>query len=157
VTVKKSAFASAFLGLVALLASDAVCAMESVSASGWSLTDKLPIGDGCAARRGGEEVDTLVVLNRAGQVILIAAKPEWRMSGEHEINVRIDDYVMEHVKVNAFVNLVLLMIKDDQVLSRLLVAKDLYWTMPKGVLHAQISGLGEVVEQLRVCEKAKTG
>lgn len=71
------------------------------------------------------------------------------------MSLRIDGFELDHLRVNAFNNLVLVLISDEAVVKRLMAAKDLYWTLPSGTYHAAVSGLGDALEWVRRCEQDK--
>jgi hypothetical protein len=95
------------------------------------------------------------MLNRSGDLILVAGRADWSVSGSQEIGLRIDGFQLEHLAASAFNNLVLLEVSDQSVLQRLKVAKDLYWSLPSGKYHADVTGLGDALSWLRQCERAK--
>lgn len=145
-------------GLVLLLMATAfsvsVAAAES-PANQWMHLENV-IGSGsCAARLTGSEVDTMLVVNGSGQLILVAGRADWQGSGPEEAALRIDDFQIEHLQASAFNNLVLLEIGNEGILKRLQAAKDLYWTLPSGKYHAAVAGLGDALDWVRRCEHGK--
>jgi hypothetical protein len=125
------------------------------SADQWTHIENVPGGTACAARLTGSDVDTMLMLNENGQLILVAGRADWHASGSQEIALRIDDFELEHLTASAFNNLVLLPIGDEAVLKRLKAAKDLYWSLPAGKYHATVAGLGDALEWVRTCERGK--
>ncbi len=125
------------------------------SVAQWTHIETVPGGTACAARLAGSEVDTMLMLNRSGQLILVAGRSDWRASGPEEVSLRIDDFELDHLRANAFNNLVLLLISDEAVVKRLMAAKELYWTLPSGTYHATVSGLGDALGWVRRCEQDK--
>lgn len=121
----------------------------------WALMERAAGSSSCAARLAGSEVDTMLMLNQNGELLLVAGRADWRASGSQEIALRIDDVEFDHLTVSAFNNLVLLPISDDAVLKRLKAAKDLYWYLPSGKYHAAVAGLGAALEWLHMCEQGK--
>jgi hypothetical protein len=130
-------------------------AVAEPPADKWSYIENVPGGTACAARLSGDEIDTMLMLNQKGQLILVAGRAEWHASGPEEIGLRIDDYELEHLQASAFNNLVLLLISDTAVLKRLMAARDLYWTLPSGRYHATVSGLDNALEWIHQCEQGK--
>jgi hypothetical protein len=115
----------------------------------------VPGGDACAARLAGKEVDTMLMLNRNGELILVAGRADWRASGSYQIGLRIDDFEAAMLPAGAFNNLVLALIKDETILNRLKTAKDLYWSLPSGTYHATVAGLGDALDWVHTCEQGK--
>lgn len=138
--------------LLLLVVSGAVAGQP---AGGWTYLENVPGGTACAARLTGSEVDTMLMLNGNGQLILVAGRSDWRASGPEDVSLRIDSFELDHLQANAFNNLVLVLISDEAVVKRLMAAKVLYWTLPSGKYHATVSGLGDALEWVRRCEQGK--
>jgi hypothetical protein len=141
------------LGLLLALVPTTLAAQEP--AIRWMHIEKVPGGTACAARLPGDEVDTMLMLNKNGQLILVAGKADWRASGSQEIGLRIDGFELNHLSAEAFNNLVLLQVADETALKRLKVAKDIFWLLPSGVYHATVAGLGDALSWVQQCEQAK--
>lgn len=145
-------------GTLLLIVADAVAPLvvaAEPSADQWAHIESIPGGTACAARLAGNEVDTMLMLNQKGELILVAGRADWRASGSQEIGLRIDGFELDHLQASAFNNLVLLPISDEAVLKRLKAAKDLYWSLPAGKYHAAVAGLGAALEWVRTCEQGK--
>lgn len=114
-------------------------------------------GDSCAARRAGTKVDTLMMLNRDGQLILIAGHPNWNLkySGPREVSLLIGNQKVKHLKGYPFRSLFMVLIKNNATVTRLEHAKRLTWNLPFGTYHANIAGLGKALSWIRECEKGK--
>ena len=121
----------------------------------WALMERAAGSNSCAARLTGSDVDTMLMLNQNGQLILVAGRADWRASGPEEVGLRIDSFELDHLQASMFNNLVLLPIDDEAVIKRLRVAKDLYWSLPFGKYHAAVAGLGEALDWLHTCEQGK--
>jgi hypothetical protein len=130
-------------------------AAHADTSSEWVHIESVPGGDACAARLVGREVDTMLMLNRDGQLLLVAGRTDWSASGPEEISLRIDSFELDHLQASAFNNLVLLPIVDGAVLKRLRAAKDLYWSLPSGTYHAAVAGLDGALTWVQECEQAK--
>lgn len=124
-------------------------------AAPWTHIGNVPGANACAAQLTGDEVDTTLMLNRNGQLILVAGRSNWRAAGPEEVSLRIDDFELDHLQANAFNNLVLLLISDEAVVKRLMAAKELYWILPSGRYHAAVTGLGDALDWVRRCERGK--
>lgn len=129
--------------------------MPAAAAGHWAHLENVFGGTACAARLTGSQVDTMLMLNQNGQLILVAGHADWSASGPEKVSLRIDDFELDHLQANAFNNLVLLLISDKAVLKRLMAARDLYWTLPSGRYHAAVLGLGNEVEWVRQCDQRK--
>ena len=141
--------------LVAANASSTLVAAAEPSGDQWTHLENVTGSGGCAARLAGDEIDTMLILNRNDQLILVAGRADWHGSESKEIRLRIDSFELEHLQVSAFNDLLLLPISDDAIIKRLKVAKDLYWTLPSGKYHAEITGLGDALEWVHRCEQRK--
>lgn len=141
--------------LLIVATATAMVATAEPFAGQWTHIENVPGGNACAARLTGTEVDTMLMLNQNGELLLVAGKVDWRASGSQEIALRIDEWNIDHLTASAFNNLVLLPISDDAVLKRLRAAKDLYWHLPFGNYHATVAGLGAALDWVHTCEQGK--
>jgi hypothetical protein len=122
---------------------------------GWFMTEKLSETGGCGARLAGSEIDTLLLLNKDGEIILAGGKPNWQIpSGQHEVSLQIDDASMTGT-ATTFGSLVMIRVQDKAMERRLLEAKVLIWRLPKGDYHAAVHDVAAVVDDLRACDKAQ--
>jgi len=133
----------------------AVTAIADQSIGQWTHIDNVPGGTACAARLAGNDIDTMLMINGAEQLILVAGRADWHVSGPQEVGLRIDGFELSHLKASAFNNIVLLPIDDLVVQKRLASATDLYWTLSSGRYHASVTGLGDALEWVRQCEQNK--
>ena len=140
---------------LAIIVVPGICVAGRPPGSPWTLIQNIPGGNACAARLPGHEVDISFMLNEFGQLILAAGKPDWHMSGSFEVKLRIDSVEVDHLQANAFNNLTFLLVKDESTVTRLRVARDLYWTLPSGMFHATVSGFGNALDWVQACEQAK--
>jgi hypothetical protein len=141
--------------LLAMTATAPVMAAGEASVDRWTHIESVPGGTACAVRTTGGEVDTMLMLNQSWQLILVAGRADWSASGSLEITLRIDEFEMDHLHASALNNLVMLQISDDAVLKRLKTAKDIYWYLPSGKYHAEVSGMDDAIEWLHRCEGGK--
>jgi hypothetical protein len=122
---------------------------------GWSMTDKLSENGGCGARLASAEIDTLLLLNKDGDIILAGGKPNWEIPpGQHEVTLQIDDTPPVTGNATAFGSVILVLVKDKTMESHLLRAKSILWHLPKGDYHATVHDVPAIVDALRDCEKA---
>ena len=115
----------------------------TAAAAQWVHVEGAPGSHACAARLAGSDIDTTLMLNRKGQLILVVGRADWHASGTERIGLRIDNFTIDHLQATAFNNLLLVLIKDGAILNRLRVAKNLHWYLPSGTHHASVTGLGE--------------
>lgn len=121
----------------------------------WAYIKTIPGGTACAVRRHGREVDTMMMLNRNGQLVLIAGRTGWQGAGPETIAIRVDRGPIDRLKADVFNNLVMVRISSQAILKRLEVAKSLLWYMPTGEYRAEVAGLGGALKWLYRCEAKK--
>jgi hypothetical protein len=127
--------------------------------AGWRL---LPPPAACAARRErgpGDNVDTMVLLNKAGKPVLAVGSPDWSFAGvsEQKIQLRIDSATPKDMSASFGQNLVLVVIDDRRMLRQLRGAERLTWTLPSGLFSADVTGLGAAIDAAAACRKAGPG
>ena len=123
---------------------------------GWIIGGGAPGVDTCVARLPGAEVDTMLMLNKDGDLLLVAGREDWQQpAGNWDISVQVDDVEIEHVKATVFNNLVFLLVKDESTVHRLRAAKVIAWYLPVGVYRASVAGLGSALDSLRMCEQTR--
>jgi len=124
----------------------------------WQILDKLPFSDGCGARKAGDEIDTILIVNRTNQLILVAAKPNWNhQAGSAEVTLQIDDSAPETMRASTIANLSLVLVADNAKEAQLRQAKLLRWHLPWGDFRTTVTGLGDALDALRQCVKSKIG
>lgn len=125
---------------------------------GWTITDKLTASGGCGARLGGEEVDTLLMTNRRGQLLLAAGRPEWDIPpGEVQIGLQIGEAAPKVVKVGKLKNIIFVLMDSDERERELMSAHQLRWYFVSGLLTASVPHIGEAVNALKACQAAQSG
>ncbi len=126
-------------------------------APGWRIEAFVAGGGGCSARRPGKEMDTILAINARDRVILVAARPEWRLEPKHglEATLAIDEAEPLAINVDPLVNLVVYQPADIALEQRLLQAKSLRWHFPWGDFTADVTGLREAIASVRQCNKRK--
>ncbi|HEY1723278.1 MAG TPA: hypothetical protein VGG27_18690 [Magnetospirillaceae bacterium] len=121
---------------------------------GWSMTEHLSDKGGCGARLTGEQVDTLLMINKHDHIILAAGKSDWKMAtGQHEASLQIDDNRPMTVIVTTLGNLVITPIEGGDVELQLRKAAVLQWGFPKTTLRAAVHDVGSVVDMLKDCTR----
>ena len=148
---------SILMWLMALLLALPPVAVASGSASTrkWVHIETIPGGTACAVRHRGSEVDTMMMLNRSGQLVLIAGRSGWHGAGSETIAMRVDRGPIDRIKADAFNNLVMVRISSLATLKRLERAKNLLWYMPTGEYHTEVAGLDGALKWLYRCEAKK--
>jgi hypothetical protein len=124
----------------------------------WLLVNGLPgASQACTARRNGREVDTILMVNKEGGLVLMAGRADWNApGGEVGAALSIDGGPAEPVKVLTLTSLAFLSPADEAARTqKLRAAKTLDWTLPKGRFHADVDGLGAAFDAARACEAAK--
>jgi hypothetical protein len=121
----------------------------------WVLEDKLPGADRCSVRANGADIDTMLMLNRSGKLILVAGHADWaRPLTSIEADLQIDQDPVLKLQANTFTNLVLAPLSDEQT-ARLRSAHTLSWHLPWGDYRSEVSGLGLALDALAACQARK--
>ncbi len=125
---------------------------------GWFMTERLSETGGCGARLPGDEIDTLLLLNKDREIILAGGRPNWQIPhGQYEVTLQIDDAPPTTGSATAFGNLVMVRVQDKAMERRLLQARALRWHLPKGEYRAAVHDIAAVVDTLRACDTAQRG
>jgi len=121
----------------------------------WRLSATLPgvTGSACTARINGDQVDTILMINRSGQLLLVAGHNGWAAwGGELDVSLQIDGDTPDKLKAFSFNNLVMTEVTNETVLLRLRRARTLDWSLPLGHFHAAVSGLGIALDAVKACQ-----
>jgi hypothetical protein len=110
-----------------------------------------PPGKTCGAAKLGEQVNTRLLRNRDGEMILIAARREWDHSDPFTAGLSIDGAEAMEVEALTVGPLVLVQVKDAALEARVKAARTLDWTLPWGAFHAEVEGLGAAYDAIEVC------
>jgi hypothetical protein len=145
------------LGLL-LLAAPSLAHSQGVeqaipNAGGWMLS-RVPQA-GCFARLQGDQVDTLLAVNRDGKMVVGAGRPEWKLaSGEERLALQVDSTPPVQLKGSPVGNIVIVLINDDAMTNGLRNAQHLGWGLPNGSFSASVTGLGAAFDAIRACAAA---
>ena len=123
-------------------------------APGWTLALTLPgvAGPACMARIAGDQIDTMMVLNRDGDLLLIGGHSDWATwGGDVQLQLAVDDAPPVKLTATTLNNLILTLVKDPQLLQRLRQARTLEWTIPTGDVRGQVAGLGVALDAVTRC------
>jgi hypothetical protein len=125
-------------------------------ASEWKLLDNLPGADHCSLRRSGEQVDTMLMRNKDGRLLLFAGRADWAFPPATEkVSLQFDDLPARELDASVFDNLIIVLLDDPVIEQTLLHAKRLRWQMPQGDLRADLDGVGQALDELRACDLKK--
>ena len=147
-----------------LIAAAAALAVPPVAADGqgtpiagaWRLIRHLPIVEGpvCVARAGGEDANMDIMLNRDGEPILVAARPDWNLRGALAVGLAIDDDPVRKLEGQSVANLVLVRLSDTALVERLRRARTLAWSLPFGRFRTSVAEFGAALDAIRACQAA---
>jgi len=125
-------------------------------AGDWTLLDSLPGADHCSLRLNGAEVDTMLIRNKLGSLILMAGRSDWAFpAGAAKVTLQIDDAPPQDIDASVFNNLVFVPVKDRTTEEQLMHADHLRWHLPWGDFRAHIAGLNAAIDALRSCDQKK--
>lgn len=111
---------------------------------------KAPTGS-CIAHRAGAHVDTMMLTNRDGKLVLMAGRPDWKMpAGNRTITLEIDEHRWEGVAASSLNSLLIVLVSDPTMLDQLRHARRLVWNLPRQRLTADLPGLGEAIDSIMV-------
>jgi hypothetical protein len=122
------------------------------NAGGWRLT-RVP-QSGCFARLQGEQVDTLLAVNRDGKMVLGPGRPEWKLpSGVEPVTLVIDAGTPHQLQGSPVGNIIIMLIADPATTNELRGARRIGWVLPIGRFSADVSGLGVAFDAIRACTR----
>jgi hypothetical protein len=142
---------AALVGAMAVMAAPAAAQV----AGGWTLG--LPTdapGQTCGAAKLGVEVNTRLLRNRGGKMVLIAARGDWDHSEPVTAGLSVDGAEAVEVEALTVGPLVLVLVADAVLEARVKAARTLDWTLPWGAFHAEVEGLGAAYDKVEVCQGA---
>lgn len=126
-------------------------------ADGWTLSETLPGVSArvCQARIAGDEIDTMLILNNADEVVLIGGHSNWAtFAGETPVELSVDGGPPVNLTASRIQNLVLVRLKDAALVERLRTASNLDWGFPTGHVHGEVTGFGLALDAVRRCKAA---
>ncbi len=119
------------------------------SVPGWDIV-KAPTGS-CMAHRAGAQVDTIMVTNRDGKLILMAGRHDSNMpTGPRTVTLEIDEHRWEAVAATSFNSLILVLVNDPAMLEQLRHAQRLIWVLPLQRVAADLPRLGQAIDSIMV-------
>lgn len=125
-------------------------------AGAWVISASMPPAEGCVVRRNNDEVNTSIVIDEKGQLLLTAGKPSWlAMPALVKIALQIDDGAPVDLQSGAFQNVFVTPLTDPLAVEKLSRAQTLTWYLPNGTYHAPVGGIGNAIDALRACNRTK--
>lgn len=118
-------------------------------AGDWTLTTVT--NGGCFARLAGNQVDSMLMVNRDAKPVLAVGRPDWNFSaGDVSAQLRINGGAPHALTASPVGNIVLVVI-DDDLKSAVLNATSLTWTLPNGRFSASVLGIGKAFKAVVPC------
>ena len=128
-------------------------------AGAWKLATTLPGLNQpvCEARVAGDQIDTIIVLNKAGNLLLMGGHSDWASwGGDVPLKLAIDGAPPVSLSASSVGALIMAEVKDPALVKRLRGAKLLVWELPNGHVRGNVTGLGVALDAVRTCN-AHTG
>ena len=153
---------------LATLALGAGSALALMVSSGPALADERPIpgagewrmleGDAaCSARLEGSQVDTMLMANKDGELVLVAGRRDWKLPPTDQAGtLQADDHPPRKIKGDGVANLILVLIKDKRLYGELRNARQITWSLPVGRFTANVTGLGVAFDASLACQRTTT-
>lgn len=115
-----------------------------------------PPGKTCGAAKLGEQVNTRLMRNKAGRMLLIAARSDWKNDQPFTAKLSVNGAAPVDVEAMTLGPMVLVLVEDAALEAQLMAARTLDWTMPwpgpqGSTFHADVAGLGAAYDKLDIC------
>jgi hypothetical protein len=125
-------------------------------AGDWRLQTNLPGAPHvCSARVAGPQIDTILLLNDDGEIVLIGSHSDWAtFGGDTSLRLAIDGAEPLELKSSSALNLITTRITDPALVDRLRQAKTLTWGIRGGHVHGDVTGLGAALDAIKRCRQA---
>ena len=112
----------------------------------------VPGGAMCRAMKSGDAVDTQLVRNKEGKLLLVAGHPDWdHKAGPIHVTISLDGGPPVSLEGYVIGPTVLVLIKDDTLTAQLKAAHEVAWTLPWGHFTAAVDGLGKALDAIAYC------
>jgi hypothetical protein len=152
VTLSVCAALAATLFAVAAARADVPPAGQPIARAGqWRLmgpADPAP----CSARLEGTEIDTVLLINKGGDLVLVGGRGDWELTpSDATITLQIDNLPPADLKAEIAINLVLAPVTGGALLKQLRHAHQLGWTLPMGHFASDVTGLGTALDAAKAC------
>ncbi|MGH6955301.1 MAG: hypothetical protein ACREEW_01395 [Caulobacteraceae bacterium] len=125
----------------------------------WTLLTNLPGIGGrvCSARIKGDQIDTMLLLNRDGQLVLMGGHPDWATWGKSvPLQLSIDGATPVRLTADTVRNLIMVLVKDPNLLRRLRGARSVDWITPTRRVRGDVTGLGVALDAVSACSHGAT-
>lgn len=120
----------------------------------WMLSTSMPgvAGRACSARVAGDQIDTILLRNNDGQMVLIGGHSDWATwGGDVPLQLSIDGGAATRLTASTANNLIAVLVKDPGLEQRLRSAHSLEWTIPTGRVRGDVTGLGAAFDAVVAC------
>ena len=128
---------------------------KSIPGAGhWTISEKFPgvSAKACSARAAGDQIDTILMINDVGELLLIGGHPDWAtFGGDVPLKLSIDGGEPVALTASTIENLIMVRVTDPALLQRLRSAKTLDWTIPTGHVRGEVAGLGVALDAVARC------
>lgn len=121
----------------------------------WKLATTLPGVSArvCSARIAGEQIDTNMLLNNVGDLVLVGGHQDWATwGGNVPLQLAIDGGPPVTMTAQTINNLIMVLVTEPELLQRLRNATYLDWTIPTGQVRGDVSGLGAALDAMKDCK-----
>jgi hypothetical protein len=109
-------------------------------------------GPACTARRDGAQIDTMLLINDGGKLLLMAGRPDWNSQGANvQVQLSLDGGAPIHLDGTTIINLLITKVDDEATVQRLRQTRTFDWTLPSGRFHADVGGLGVALDAVKTC------
>ena len=136
----------------ALLSPVSALGAPTIAPTPWEFRSPAPDAPLCGAMKRGDTVDTQLLRNRAGKLILIAGHPGWNHAGD-PIPVILSIDGGQPVTLSGFPlgNVIPVLVEDVRLGARIKAAHTIDWGLPWGHFTADVDGLGQAFDKLAIC------
>jgi hypothetical protein len=126
---------------------------DIAQAGDWKLLNPSHGTNRCSIRLNGAEIDTMMMRNNGGKLIVMGGRGEWAFpASKASITLQIDDSPPKAVDAFVFQNIVMVLLKDDGDQALLAHATDLRWHLSWGDFHAKFTGIDAAIIALDDCD-----
>jgi CHASE2 domain-containing sensor protein len=141
---------------VILMAASMPAAFAAPEPAKWEFKPSVPGGPLCRAVKLDADVsayvDTMLLRNRAGDMVLMAGHSTWRLTdGQATVTLSADGASPVELQGYIVDRIVLVLISDRALLQKVKDAKKLDWRFPWGDFSADVAGLGAAFDAIPIC------
>ena len=118
----------------------------------WELRSPTPGAPPCRAVKFGPAIDTQLLRNRAGDLILVAGHGDWSHDGDpFALTISADGAPPMRLTGYPIGPTIFVLVEDDALEKQIKAAHTLDWRLPWGQFRAEVEGLGKAFDALTVC------